>query len=304
MREIWWLAANLLTYFLRVAFRTTTLPKPKGKTLVILGNGPSLRSALELDLKLLQSNECMVVNKFALSSSYEAIQPEHYVFLDPLFFYTDKDASNLEPKVVADIRSTFEAVAAKTTWPMNIYIPYECRLQSGRLKELAKNSGMIQVIHYHTSNFCGNSSFFFYRNNAGIAGGMNVIHACLALALQMGYKRIALLGADHTWHEQIKYDAGSKSLFLEDSHYNGVTKRTFAAMKTTMAKEMYSLYMCFDAYSTYKIWADKEKAEITNCTPYTYIDEFQICELRDRLSEDFNQSRNGMRHDSPKHNSI
>lgn len=87
-------------------------------TIVILGNGPSLATALRDDLALLQSSTCLAVNFFASTEAFAAVRPRYYVLADPHFF----DKADTDPNVMKLI-----AALRQTSWPMTLFVPAGAR---------------------------------------------------------------------------------------------------------------------------------------------------------------------------------
>lgn len=277
--ELYFITKNAFLFlgdFLRL---NCSIPEREAKQLFILGNGPSLKENLTRDLKTLQANCCMAVNKFALSESFESVKPRYYVFLDHQFFYTKDRLEKLEPQVSADITNTFKSILLKVKWPMTIFIPAQDKARTKAIRDtLEQKNPFLKFAYFSKRNFQGNSDLLFY-SKSGMPGGMNVLHACLTIAIRMKFPKIILIGADHTWHENMKYDSATKSLYLDDSHFNRVLRRTFAQMNTNMAQECFCLYHCFKPYSTILRLANKYSCQIFNCSSISYIDTFPFAEI-------------------------
>lgn len=285
-REIGYFIANVMEWLSSLTDYSTSIPKAKGEVCILLGNGPSLRENLEKDLPILQSHQCIAVNKFSLSKSFEEIKPCYYTLLDPLFFKTDAQLLGVEPQVIQDIQATYDALCSKVFWEMTLFLPAHAHQGRDLKKEVADVNPNIRLVYYKTNNYEGKSALWFLRKHQGIAGGMNVLHAAMSLALQMNYRKIAIIGADHTWAEQMRFDKERKELYLDDSHVSRVVRRYFSDMKTTMAREAWSLYRCFEPYQLLGHWATHVGATINNCSSYSYIDEFPFTSLKEFCERD------------------
>ena len=64
------------------------LEKISKKKLLILGNGPSLSSAINEIINIQKKNEFdfICVNEFAFVDYYKVLKPQHYVLIDPIYF--------------------------------------------------------------------------------------------------------------------------------------------------------------------------------------------------------------------------
>ena len=61
-------------------------PADKAKSIVILGNGPSLLKTMERSPRWLASQSRMAVNYAALSKEFWQLRPDYYAMMDPGLF--------------------------------------------------------------------------------------------------------------------------------------------------------------------------------------------------------------------------
>ena len=92
-----------------------------------MGNGPSLLKLLEEDKAVLAKYDFLAVNHMARSAQYEKFKPSIYVLCDPAFWF----AKGYEiPQQL--VKETFKSMVDKTTWPLQLYIPYQAKKQESK----------------------------------------------------------------------------------------------------------------------------------------------------------------------------
>ena len=108
----------------------------------------------------------------------------------------------------------------------------------------------------------------------------NVLVACLYLCLHMEYKKIMLLGADHSWHETLALDEQNR-VCLRDRHFydKGVALRPFTMDGSsdkifTMDALFFALGRMFAGYWQIAAYAKTLGVRIVNASSVTYIDAF------------------------------
>ena len=63
--------------------------KGRGKKLIVMGNGPSLRQTIDASEPILRKYDTMAVNFAANTPDFFRLRPRHYILADPHFFKTD-----------------------------------------------------------------------------------------------------------------------------------------------------------------------------------------------------------------------
>jgi len=255
------------------------LPPPRKRACSILGNGPSLNTSIEKHLSVMQETELVCVNRFSTSDYYEQLKPENYVMIDPLFFSEEGRTRDI-------IVSTFDALRAKTTWELNLYVPHKAR-HSAILKELLAQRPNIKPVYFNYTIFEGVDFIKHFVFEKGIAMPQceNVLVATLFLMINRNFDVIYLYGADHSWHEQLRirednvltlkdvhfYDADATKV-KEEVLYNSVSKE-----KSTMSRQFLSYSKAFRGYEVIKDYADSKKknTKIYNASAKSYVDAFE-----------------------------
>ncbi|MGZ4035630.1 MAG: hypothetical protein ACXVDT_14145 [Bacteroidia bacterium] len=253
-------------------------PVADAESCIVLGNGPSLKTSLTKHADLFKQQALFCVNSFSLSDEYTLLQPKYYVILDYSFWMSDG-------KVILD---TVEAMKTKTNWKIKLFIP-KMASKSKRFKELCEANKNIELIYFNYTVFKGfpSAAHWFYNKNLAMPQSQNVLVAAIFLAINSNFKRIIVVGADHTWHENMHLDE-KNVLNLKHIHfYDNEQKTTHIPFKkgehleetfkvheifATWAKTFYG-YIALENYSKYK------NCKILNASEVTFIDAFERIKL-------------------------
>ena len=178
-----------------IVFAKYFLPKPaiSSTTCAILGNGPSLKFSLENNEAFLSNTELFCVNLFATTPYFEQFRPQNYFVLDDAFA-NEKHAL---------IPNCYKNMIEKTTWSMKLFVPVQFK-KSGYVQKIFANHPHIQLVYYNyvISNGFTWLNHWLYNKGLAMPQSQNVLVGSLFTAIGLGYKKIYLFGADHTFHEQ------------------------------------------------------------------------------------------------------
>lgn len=272
---------NTLVSLLKVIMRSKfsiRMPQAKSETCVLLGNGPSLKSSLKNNPDFFTKHPLLCVNNFSTTAEYTILKPELYVILDYAFWLSDG-------KVVLD---TIETLKTKTTWPLELFIPVIAS-KNTRFKELCAANKNISLNFFNYNVFTGFSgiSHFFYKRNIAMPQSQNVLVASIYLTINMGFKKIILVGADHSWHQNLHVDENN-IVCIKDVHFydkeETVNYRPFkkgAHLNETfkMHEIMTTIGKVFYGYEVIKKYADSRGAGISNASDISFIDTFDRIKL-------------------------
>lgn len=249
------------------------------ENIIVLGNGPSLSVNLTRDLGVLEQHPVLCVNGFALSEAYEKIQPTYYVLADGAFW-----ADELPEKTRKFVSSTFDAIDQKTCWPMTLFLPAE-GLHSFRRKNAAIFSNpYILVQEYNTTVLRGFKGLVhtLLQCNLGMLSRQNVLIPSLILAINMGYKRILLLGADHSWHRNL-FVTNDNLVCLKDDHFYDESQPPVTVMignrPSRLHEQFESLAKALRIYWEIAAYMQKKNAVIINASELSFIDAFPRAKL-------------------------
>ena len=248
----------------------------------IFANGPSLKNVLNSQLLKFSSKSILVVNDFAQSSFYKHLKPKYYIFADPGYWLPNNFVSE---KMISERTLTFNTIVNATNWNIDLFIPYTSH-NSAIIRYLHSNS-FIHVKYYNTFVFkLKLQAFINFNLKYNItATTHNVLAAAIFISINIGFKNIILLGADHSWFQDMRVDDFSRLCLIERHVYdnNNHQYNLIPWMKiTNSGKTVFKLSEILDAFSKtfyqydkLESYAKKYNVNILNCTPNSFIDSFK-----------------------------
>lgn len=240
---------------------------PRGdRPLYIMGNGPSLRTNLDNNLELLERSDTLAVNFAANTPEFRIVRPKYYVLADPHFF------RNISDKNVAALLESLKAV----DWRMTLFVPAKSRRSVARMI----GNPMVSVEGF---NFLAAEGWkwleqFMFRLRLGMPRPRNVLIPSIMIGIWLGYKKIYILGADHSWLKTLDVDSDNRVVsvqphfYKEDSHEVERINRTYLDLKLHQVLE--SMTIAFASYHKINAYASRCGITIINATPGSFIDAF------------------------------
>lgn len=240
---------------------------PRGdRPLYIMGNGPSLRTNLDNNLELLERSDTLAVNFAANTPEFRILRPKYYVLADPHFF------RNISDKNVAALSESLKAV----DWRMTLFVPAKSRRSVARMID----NPMVSVEGF---NFLAAEGWkwleqFMFRLRLGMPRPRNVLIPSIMIGIWLGYKKIYILGADHSWLKTLDVDSDNRVVsvqphfYKEDSHEVERINRTYLDLKLHQVLE--SMTIAFASYHKINAYASRCGITIINATPGSFIDAF------------------------------
>ncbi len=240
---------------------------PRGdRPLYIMGNGPSLRTNLDNNLELLERSDTLAVNFAANTPEFRIVRPKYYVLADPHFF------RNISDKNVAALLESLKAV----DWRMTLFVPAKSRRSVARMID----NPMVSVEGF---NFLAAEGWkwleqFMFRLRLGMPRPRNVLIPSIMIGIWLGYKKIYILGADHSWLKTLDVDSDNRVVsvqphfYKEDSHEVERINRTYLDLKLHQVLE--SMIIAFASYHKINAYASRCGITIINATPGSFIDAF------------------------------
>lgn len=240
---------------------------PRGdRPLYIMGNGPSLRTNLDNNLELLERSDTLAVNFAANTPEFRVVRPKYYVLADPHFF------RNISDKNVAALSESLKAV----DWRMTLFVPAKSRRSAARMI----GNPMVSVEGF---NFLAAEGWkwleqFMFRLRLGMPRPRNVLIPSIMIGIWLGYKKIYILGADHSWLKTLDVDSDNRVVsvqphfYKEDSHEVERINRTYLDLKLHQVLE--SMTIAFASYHKINAYASRCGITIINATPGSFIDAF------------------------------
>ena len=239
----------------------------RDRPLVVLGNGPSLNETLKSRREQLDKCDLVAVNFAANAPVFTELRPEYYILADP-FFFSGKDTENLV---------CLRRGLSQVDWPMTLLVPVKMAKKAEALIAGNKNISIL------TFNAVGVEGFGWFRNVAygarlGMPRPRNVLISAIMCGIWLGYDKIYIAGADHSWMQSIYVDDNNHVVSVQPHFYSDSEQeraRVYAEYEGYRLHDIvYSFYVAFHAYHDIRAFADRRGVDIVNITPASYIDAF------------------------------
>lgn len=233
-------------------------------TVIVMGNGPSLRDAIENHRDVLSRFPLLAVNFSALSPEFAELRPQYYILADIAFFAKQKTGN--VPKLWQTLRSV--------TWPMTLFLPTSAR----RMDEVRELPGNITVKYYNLTPAEGFGALLRPLFDAGLAmpRPRNVLIPSIMNMIREGYKRIVLIGADHNWSKTLWVTDRNCVVSVQPHFYkedDEELRRAEEIFKNVRLHEVYQNYaIAFKSYYDVRDYAERRGVQILNATPGSFID--------------------------------
>ena len=106
----------------------------------------------------------------------------------------------------------------------------------------------------------------------------NVLIPSIMEAIGMGYKKVYIAGADHSWTRTLSVDDDNNVVSVQPHFYKEddreVQRINTEYMHHPLHTIMYSFYVAFKSYFTIARYARSRGTEVVNITPGSFIDAF------------------------------
>ena len=245
---------------------------------LVLGNGPSLNEVIKDLPTLRKGRDVFCVNWFAMTDDYVKIKPSHYVLHDKVYWIDDVTDELLQKR-----EELFDRLKKDTNWPLLIFVPYAAK-DSRKFEQLSNFNSNINIFYYYHSTFEPPDGIytyirhFLYKYNSDISFANNVLIPTIFFAINLGYKKIFIFGADHSWHEQI-FVGFDNILYMKEQHFYGqANKKPFCRRKNKPYKihEAFDLWSrVFKGHTLLEEYANKKGVKIYNVSGKSYIDAYE-----------------------------
>lgn len=239
--------------------------------LIILGNGPSLRTNLDNDLDLLRSADTLAVNFAANTPEFSEIQPTYYLLADPHFF----DKAGEDPNVGRLIENL-----NSITFPMTLFVPAGARKADSYF-----HNHNLTVKHF---SFTAVEGYTWFENammnsHRGMPRPRNVLIPSIMVGIWLGYKEIYLLGADHSWLKTLSVNDRNEVVSIQPHFYKEDSREQQRVNEVYVNRQLHevleSMMIAFKSYHRIREYADRCGTQIFNSTPGSMIDAFERASL-------------------------
>jgi hypothetical protein len=251
----------------------------------VLGNGPSLYQDVADKLEFLSTKQVVCVNQFANSDWFEKIKPKYYVLVDPMWWL-----DSAPPQTIVMRNNLINSLLEQTAWPLYLFLPHEAKkLFEPRFSK----SKFIRLVFFNRTPLWGIRSYLYklFDRGLGMPQTQNVLIAAIFLSMRLGFKKIALLGADHSWHETLVLDENNQ-VCVKYGYFNdrepklapftidGSTGNIF-----TMDKIFLAIGRMFSSYREIEMYSHYLNVDIINLSSVTFIDAFKRKNISQFLAE-------------------
>lgn len=239
-----------------------SLRRERGGTLIVMGNGPSLRDTIANHLGFLSTHETMAVNFAANTPEFFSLRPRHYVLADPHFFTGEEKDPN--------VKRLWENLA-RADWDMTLHLPV------GLHRQLPEN---ISIQHFNMTPGDGSDwlSRRLYRSALAMPRPRNVLIPAIMEGVRDGYEDIVIVGADHTWPHSIYVDDKNRVVSVQPHFYEDNEKELDRVAREYEGLHIHdvlgSMTVAFRSYHLIRSYADSLGVSISNATPGSLIDAF------------------------------
>ncbi len=256
----------------RINFKKITHSKTK---ILLLGNGPSLTDYIENNIDTISSSDCLALNHFAISDYFQKVKPRYYVAIAHDLFLDD-----VAPNFIEASNKLFKAMAKNTKWDLFLFVPHFARKHKRWQNILSENQN-IKIKYINLTPISGFKSFeyFAFKKNWGLPRPHNVMIPAIYLSILLGYKKVIISGADHSWLKGIFVNDKNETMFINDHFYDPDAKPKRFDYKgqsfLRLDEILLTLSKAFASYHKLREWADKKGVILLNVTKNSYIDAFE-----------------------------
>lgn len=263
MERAWQSFLSLVKILLQSRWVDKPLNRSGEKEIVVLGNGPSLKSLIEQKGEFLKGKALLAVNYAVLSDYYIELKPRYYVVADPEFFFNPNHSNKL-----------FDAMAEKTSWDLDLYLSVRARKSSIWQSKLAANPH-IHVHYFNMTPIEGFRAFshLAFRKGWGTARPRNVLIPSLMIVLRMSFPTIYVAGADHSWLKELWVN--EDNIVIEDlNHFYDKKGSERYVSDKHLHDLLLSMHVAFKSYHIIEAYARSVGKKIYNVTEGSFIDAF------------------------------
>ncbi len=249
---------------------------PQNLNINILGTGPSLKNCIvKLDPEN-SNNINFALNDFGATEYYVKLKPQFYVVADPAY-WTVKEKCNGRDFELRE--KLFDNMNRLTTWKMKLFLPWKAYKESSITQRI--NNSNIIICPYNNTNFYPSYSDYYnfiLKKNLGVVPVGNVLGAAIYLSINMGYRKISIYGAEHSWTKDLRVNEKNEVCTIK-RHFFDNTEELIPWRKSNteifkMSEILRSLCQHFFGYEYLNWYAEKNGSKIINYTKDSFIDSF------------------------------
>jgi hypothetical protein len=253
------------------------IPKAAEKEIVLMGNGPSFRKALDEHPDFFQHKELCCVNFFPNTEEYEKLKPSSIIWLDHIY-YPHKTLPLKE-----EVKTVVESIINKTTWKVTLFVPYIAK-SAQHIEQIPLKNANVTLCYFNYTIITGFEWFrrLIYRSNWGMPLCQNVVVAATFLAVNKGYSNVYLTGVENGFFKELIVGEDNQ-IYLGHTHFYSpggekiitrLHKDTLGQEETDLADALMLAVKTFRGYKEVRRYADYRKVSVYNLTEGSYVDAF------------------------------
>ncbi len=252
------------------------------KEVVILGNGPSFKKMLSDYPDFLEGKDLICVNHFPSTEEYQKLQPKYFIASAEDLYYED-----IEERFIEQSKKLFDAINEKTNWPLVLFFPFEARKYKRWQKQIIENKH-IKIVYYNKTPIEGLALIrnSFYNLKLGMVRPHNIMIPSIFMSIWLGYKKIYLWGADHSWLKDISVNENNEALINQRHFYDENASKSLPMVwkkneRRKLHEILYKFMTAFKGYFDVGEYARSRGVEVLNCTKGSFIDAFKRINIED-----------------------
>ena len=260
--------ASLLKVVLLSKGVSVSMKKENGKEIIIMGNGPSLRQTIDRDLDWLITHDLMAVNFAAITPDFFKLRPKYYILADNHFFNSLQSDPN-----VSKMWKAFQSVS----WEMTLLVPVKFK---HLVAPLTINCPELKLRYFNLTPIEGYSvvTHGLFSAGLGMPRPRNVLIPAIMEAIRMGYEKIFICGADHSWTKTLDVDDDNFVVSVQPHFYKDNEDEHKRVRETYQGLKLHdvlgSMVVAFKSYWQIADYARKKGVTVLNATPGSMIDAF------------------------------
>lgn len=233
----------------------------------IIANGPSLNSFLEKGNY--PKKGLMVVNYFSLSPYFKKLKPDNYIVADQSMI------GRANEEDINDVNNVYTEINS-IDWKMNMFFPAD--VSPAIVNKISSNDN-IRIIYYNRTPIDGFKSLrhFLYKHNLGMPRPQNITNAAVFCAINLGYKKIYLYGAEHSWLKSFECDPRNHKIYMNDGHFYEEENMRYFNRGEYCDWCLY-IHMALVSHFMLREYADYCGAKVINKTPQSFVEAYEFNE--------------------------
>lgn len=254
--------------------------KTNSKEVVILGNGPSLTSMLNTYPEFLTNKDLVCVNHFPTTEEYQHLKPKYFIASAEDLFLEDIDDRFINQSV-----KLFKSINDKTDWPLIFLFPAKAKKYKRWQNQIIDNKN-ITVYYYNTTPIEGLSWIrnALFNLKLGMVRPHNIMIPSIFTMIWLGYKKIYIWGADHSWLKDISVTENNEALINQKHFYDENESKSLPLVwkknqHRRLHEILYKFMTAFKGYFAAEEYAESKQVDILNCTKGSFIDAFKRINL-------------------------